>query len=279
MPTAIVWVHTTEGLVIGSDGRVSEKGEVFTDEAQKLFFIPGNNVVYGTGGTSMFTTGSRSGVIDVDESLDARARAIRLDPRMLNDISRYGRSLCADLYSRIKKAKNDGILDEPFEEHFTAHGYAGFVVTHVYIWGYRFVGPKQADVVLMHEKQVPSLQVLPMDVNRTWNVYGSIAVYDALREPTHPTFAQFGKYRIPAMAKNYQIGMEEGIEIAKNYILACQTSEALALDPQACQGIGGKPQILTFRPQGEPQWVDGYRPVEPQAWRVEFRARYIKVML
>ncbi|HTT24386.1 MAG TPA: hypothetical protein VMG82_36015, partial [Candidatus Sulfotelmatobacter sp.] len=76
MPTTIVWVHATEGLVIASDGRVSEKAEVFTDEAQKLFFTPSNDVVYGTAGTSMFTTGSRTGVIDVDELLDARARAI-----------------------------------------------------------------------------------------------------------------------------------------------------------------------------------------------------------
>ena len=80
------------------------------------------------------------------------------------------------------------------------------------------------------------------------------------------------------MAKDMGITTDEAIGIAKGYIMACQSPEAIALDPMPCKSIGGKPQILILQPGHEPEWVVGYEP-PPQTWRQEWRSRHLPAPL
>lgn len=272
MPTAFVYVHTSEGIVVASDGRVKTGDDISTDDAQKIFFIPGQKLVYGTMGVATLTIGGKTDMIDVQREIDKRV--FRVGTHQHISFDAYAKALCSSAFLRIKNASKDGELDDKFEEdeEMRAGGDPGYCFGRIFFWGFHY-GSAHMELRLVHDNQIPRMVSVSKQANRTWNVYGSIKVYDALRDRENHAFDE---YRIDAMKKDHGITKAEGIEIAQRYIKACQTPQALVLDPKYCPGIGGNAQIAIVAPDGMPYWEEGYSPKQPQDWTEDFRAKYIK---
>jgi hypothetical protein len=53
----------------------------------------------------------------------------------------------------------------------------------------------------------------------------------------------------------------EIVAVARMYIAACGSPEALAINPAAAKGIGGRTLIATITPAAGFQWVEGCEPL------------------
>ncbi len=269
MPTAFVSLHTTDGFVIASDGRVRDhENKVLALEAQKLFPIPGRQLVFGIMGISSFSVDSQAGLIDFPSAITERANEI--GTKDYSSVSSYALSLCGGAYLPLKRAKQENRLDNDFPEEprMRVSGRAGYVIAHVFMWGYHH-GPCDVQVLFRHENQVLSgleaSQLGVVDPNASWCVCGSKVINDILCDPRDQ---RFSAYRIAPMTKRGKPTMAEGIEIAKRYVAACDTTEARLLDP-TCEGIGGRVQIATITPSQGVRWVEGHEPVA-QTWKEQF---------
>jgi hypothetical protein len=72
--------------------------------------------------------------------------------------------------------------------------------------------------------------------------------------------------------------LEDGVNITRGYIEACASPLGLEVDPQNCEGLGGRIHVATVTPVQRPSWIrrlrgataiGGFRwaipPIEPQA--------------
>ena len=253
MPTAIVKAYTSEGFVIGADGRVrqDETGIVVTDSTQKIFPIVESNrtLAYALYGNITITdTADHKLVLDLASEIHKSVAAMsRRESR--HDINWYVSKLWPTAYESLLKARRDHNIG-PFPDAADDRG----IIAHVLFYGYYRDEPVEVDLQFRHESQKivrPRLSSLPVQrIERLpLDIRGSKKVADLLINSDDSRFARF---RTPAMRllTRKRLSLSEGIEIAEKYISACDSDEGRAVDPTICAGIGGHIHIAAITATG-----------------------------
>lgn len=242
MPTAIVWIHTAEGVVIASDGRNAhpETGQVQNDETQKIFPIGqlDGRLAYALAGSIRF--GSEDGVV-LDLEIEMRNALTRMHHQTKNWFN-YVSNLTSELDRLIAQAKasSSRLLRKPTE-------------TWIFVVGLFGKHSKSAHIVFQHgNESTESEQYLhPPGFNAP---FGSKRIFELVDLGE----GHFSKYTIPK--RDAVRALSDAIERAKNDILAHCDPEALNVDNETCRGIGGRVQIATITRSAGFAWVPGFEP-------------------
>jgi hypothetical protein len=156
--------------------------------------------------------------------------------------------------SHFRDAKEIGrIRDYPSAEDVPA-GRPGTTIVQIYFVGYFEGKASRADVRLFHRNQVlaspmiDSSQALPGQLE----ISGSDTLANLLFKTDDPRLA---RYRRTAPARQEDLTLTEAIEVARNYIRACNDPIAKTVD-EKCGGIGGHTHIATVTSGEGFKWVD-----------------------
>jgi hypothetical protein len=162
------------------------------------------------------------------------------------------------VYRSLLKAKNSGLLEkypgdlEPGQRDPT--------VFHVWLLGYANGMPIEVDVRLSHRNQ---RLYKPVAIKQQlWLGYppktlGSGEVHNLLYRSDDERLARF---RRAMPSRQEDLTILEAVEVAANYIKACDSDEGREVDPRLCPGIGGRIHIATITPLSGFQWAKGYEP-------------------
>ena len=98
-----------------------------------------------------------------------------------------------------------------------------------------------------------SFPALPGD----YTIVGSELVADIVASSGN----QFLQYKTPGLTKlkknDGSISQKEAIDAGREYIKACMTQEAIIIDPNCCNSIGGDIQAATLKADGNfEKWVE-----------------------
>lgn len=253
--TAIVRILTSHGFVLAADGRGrDERQNIIRDDFQKIFPVLGRPLGYAVHGyTGVGNEGTKDILIDIHNELENGVRSLaRRNPA---DLIAYADKMVRPVYRALLKAKNDRVLEKyPGKAELDQ---PGFGILHVWLVGYHNGSPSEVDVRLFHRDQrlykpVPIQQKIWIGYNP--KTLGSLRVAQLLYESNDVRFARF---RRTVPSRQVDLTLSEAIEVAKAYINACDSDEGRAVDPEVCEGIGGKIQIATITPSGF-QWVPGF---------------------
>ena len=266
MPTAIVRIQTVEAFVIAADGRVRKtengKTSVIQNNMQKIYPIPGESLVYALyGNMQLGKDETDKGDFVVDLISEVATAANGLVGKRFEDVTQYAEQLADPILKRLSEAKNQGeILRFPARPIHIEKGLPGYLIGHVFIFGYYNEQPCEIDIRFFHRNHEPDKQVIPRDLWLGYNpeIWGSFTVAQLLYDSGEGIF--FAGYRRTKPAKPEDLTIEEAIEVAKNYILACDSDTGRGLDPQLCPGIGGRIHIAIIKPDGV-TWTKGYEPL------------------
>jgi hypothetical protein len=265
MPTAIVRLQTTEGFVIAADGRVrgnqNGKLEVVTDELQKIYQIEGEFLVYALYGTMGIGKDENDPDVAVNLVSAFKNAVDALHGQHFEDAVQYGNALALPIYNRIRDAKANAKIERFPERDCDAEpDQPGHVIGHVFLFGYYNGKACELDIRLFHRKQ--SLAQPTVTQRRLWlgydpEIWGSDTVARLLYTSSENVF--FPAYRRRKPKRQEDLTISEAIEVAKNYILACDSVTGRALDPDFCPGIGGHIHIAVITPNSF-RWAVGYEP-------------------
>jgi hypothetical protein len=259
MPTAIMPLYTSQGFAIGADRRRrnSKTGEI-VDAFKKIFPIPGETLAYAVAGSVGITPDDTDDVVfDFREA--TRMSVASIPPGSAKTSREYARRLSVSIHARMQQAVSEAnkqgrkitySVDMP-------HGNAGFVIAHLFVIGYCEDRPGLECVAFWHKDQdgqvsapISSLrQGYPYEF--PWAGYGSAEIFKRLYVTEDRQFADFIGPK-PAILDALTLG--DAVEVAKRYVLACQTPLARQLDPRMCESIGGRPQIVRIT------LTDGFQP-------------------
>jgi hypothetical protein len=252
--TAIVRMLTSSGFVFAADGRARDgHHHIVSDDCQKIFPVAGRPLAYAVFGYTGIGNEDSDKIL-VDVCLELKKAAMNLGNYSPADLVAYGEKLVRPIYNSLLKAKDEGALQK----------YPGTPEPHspdceifaVWILGY-FAGlPSEVMVKMSHREQR-----LRKPVGRHENLWlgyppkimGSPRIDQLLY---HTNDHRFATFRRPLPSRPEDLTLDEAIQVASNYIRACDSPEGRSEDPDLCPGIGGRIQIATVTPSG----VQGYQP-------------------
>jgi hypothetical protein len=250
MPTAIVRVYTSEGFVIGADGRCGQGETVVTDQAQKIFPIveADRTLAYAFSGTTV-TTDTKDQTVVVDLVSEIHKSVATLSQRQSrHDLMWYVSQIWPTPYSLLlSKTKDIG----PFPTVASDPG----VIAHVLFYGYYRKTPSELDLRFMQEEQkVVRPRLFPNPhLKQGTVVHGSENIANVLFSAQDQ---RLSRYRTSAMGRRSgNLSLSEGIEIAQNYIQACDSDEGRQIDPVLCAGIGGHIHIAAITEGEGFKWI------------------------
>jgi hypothetical protein len=271
MPTAIVRIYTSEGFVIAGDGRArDETGRILTENQQKVFPIVDSNraLCYSMNGMPRVYNPADQGetLVDLVAQADQSGKSLQAgNPANLNS---YARKFCRMLRNSLHAAnrKNETTVRlfptlNPYQSEPGSH-----VILYVYFDGYYKGIPGQVDAIFFHRNQTVASPDVSKNLNLqpSYKVHGSLLVANSLLTPTFDP--RLSAYRTAAMSKPLsQITLAEAVEIAAQYIRACDSEIGREIDPVLAPGIGGHIHIATITPNHGFEWAQGYEPVQPVA--------------
>jgi hypothetical protein len=240
MSTAIVRVYTSEGFAIGADGRKYdlETKESF-DSTRKIFWIkePDRILVYALAGTVEFTAEGTGKVL------------FSYNAAIGNAVQELAEQRHKSLW-HYADAMKELLVDaaSPFEEEAQP--------TLIYLDGYYEGRPKRAHIRFFHDgEQVPEVSANVLEHGFPTGC-GTEEIIKALNERDW----RLAKYRTPSWeVRNESRTLSNAIEVAKTWLWAHRSKEALEIDP-LCAAIGGDLHICTITPSGGIQWVPGFKP-------------------
>lgn len=268
MSTAIVRTYTSEGFVIAADGRArgTDDWKVQTDEAQKIFPIGGSStrfLAYSiSGAASIPSRDATEMAFDFVKEINIATQA--LSARRYSSLGDYAKRAFRAVHQKLKDAKLAGRLDYPEAETLDPSE-RGSTIARVLIDGYHKGVPSRVKVRFFHERQVlAGLEVLQQELATGAQWYqGPEKVFDLMfggyGESGNPMFTAYEQRSVELVFHPNET-LRIYAQMAQAYISACSGSEAFAMDPQTCAGIGGRIHIATITPQDGFQWVPGYEP-------------------
>lgn len=235
-------IRTNEGLVIGSDGRVSDySGKVLTDEEQKVHAISREDIslAYGLFGTA------RIGDSDNDTTMfDFRTEVNPVVTECPADNWwRFMTSVGETLTTSLNEARK--AFGKPMDnaEKLTWIVLGGFFGKHL----------KLGHIAITHGLTESTFAPSSYPPGFSYPL-GSLEVFKLI-DGSDPLFAKY------AQPPRLQVRtLMEGIERVRNDILAHFEPCARTVDPDTCGGIGGRVQIATITSSGF-SWIPGYEPV------------------
>lgn len=254
MPTAIVRVYTSEGFVIGADGRCrhAETGIISSDSERKIFSIEnsGRALVYCFQGTTGITdTITHTVVVDliaeIEKSISAMAQA-----RSRHDLTWYVSKVWKptyDLLVETKKTKDVGIFPEINNE-------PGLIAQVLFFGYYRKVAVELALKFLHENQKIMPPKLFPSAHLSPVVAYGSRIVGDLLFASDDSRFDKF-RTSVTHHRSWRNLNLSQAVEIVTSYIRACDSDEGRTVDPKICAGIGGDIHIAEIRSPGVFRWI------------------------
>jgi len=260
--TAIVAVYTTEGFVLGSDGRGSWNGTPLTtgtlaisptDDAQKIFSVstPTCKLAYAVAGFVYNDTGTFSMLRECESQSMASLRAGLICYDYVND---FGKKL----QRRITKAIQDGEV-EPFHRRDGVSDEESYTVCRITFAGYMDDQPcfKCARIRLSRDggRLVHEVESVNIVNGNSVARGGAIAPQLAVRGD-----ARFSAYSIGLNTPPTDLAT--AFTYARAYIECCSDPQAGSVDP-ICNIIGGRVQIAKITPANGFEWFSGFEPAMP----------------
>lgn len=235
MATSIVRIYTAEGFVVAADGREYNPitKSVGRDNCRKIFTISQERrrFTYAISGTNMLTLpGQRSASFD-----------------LLPVIHQVFTNLC------------DGEF-ENLEDYCTAAGKAfrslparqTDIPTILYMDGYSGRTPQRAYINIFHDGRRPERFPEEIHAGSTPGC-GSTTIFNMLANQTRGPIA---RYRSASWnVRRNERSLSDAIEIAKSWMNAHCSPEAIQIDPVNCMAVGGTAHLCINRPTGEFEWM------------------------
>lgn len=255
MPTAIVRYMTGQGFVIAADGRSrNERLEVIADNLQKIFPVPERPLVAAVYGNAGIGNEGDAEPILVDVASELRRSMEALMGRNMGDLVEYAEKLSRPIYRMLFRVKNDGLLHEyPGQSE---ENEPGSTIAHIFLFGYFNGIPSEVDIRFFHRDQrlsKPSCQSRRISRSNP-EIWGSRAVAQRLFMSDDPRFTQYRTDKV-RVTQAEQLTVTDAVELARNYISACNSDLGRETDPDLCPGIGGHVHIASIREQGF-QWIE-----------------------
>jgi hypothetical protein len=262
MSTALFFQYIPPGFVIATDGRSTKEdtGEVANDSVQKLFQIggPARRLAYAMTGALKLETPDGHVAVNIADEMTSTVDL--LSKQKFSSLFAFVSQVCDPIYRTLRTANKAGLIAQlPSIPQPERHGEIGETIIRIVVAGYLDGKPASVEARIAHKDQVilkPRVENQRLDPTWTWRS-GVPEVSARLLEQTDPTFAT---YR-PFIPHNRNPTIAEVVEIARMYIAACGSPEALAINPAAAKGIGGRTLIATITPAAGFRWVEGCEPL------------------
>ena len=249
MSTIILTFRTSEGFVIASDGRKSgpEDGHILSDVAQKIFPLKdrGIHLAYALAGTlhlGEVLAGQAGDRVIFDFSVETATATNVLASSKPSSWWNFVSDLTKSISRSLDRARSGSTysLDKESE-------------TIVFVGGFYGKHLKSAHIKFRHGLRTSEAEPFlhPPGFNAP---HGSGKIFELI-DNGDPRFA---KYRNPR--RDSVVTLSAAIERALNDIHAHCDPEALQIDKETCQGIGGRIQIATITPADGFKWVPGFEP-------------------
>ena len=240
--TAIARAYTKDGFAVAADSRKWDHfTNSFTDTSQKIFRLKHKSasVICSIAGLAQWT------------NFDLASEIIKCSQRIaeiaLCDLDDYASKISAELLIGIEKIgcpKNN-------------QGKNAKAETWVYLDGYALDAPIRHKIKVIHGNGVPTMEISPQELSE-FLCHGSQVVYNGLTSVT-PLGSFLSSYRNAFYALNGD-SLEDSIARSEIFIKAHSDPEALVLDKDGCEGIGGPVHIVTLTPDKNFKWAPGFKP-------------------
>jgi hypothetical protein len=251
MSTAIVKIHTADGFILAADGRgkSSATGITQSDIEQKIFPITnsGRVLAYALQGmTNSTDTKTQSIVFDIRTAIEESVRSLA-ETKSRHDLNWYASKLWAPVNEMlIKKINKLGdfvfpvvVADDPG------------LICQVFICGYYRNISSDSVIQFRHENHKvvrPSVLNFKPTIEPVM-MFGSAEVFRLLFKGTDQRFQEFRSFAMTP-DKRKHLSLDEGAEVATNYIRACASEVGREIDPEVCSGIGGHIHVAEITPSG-----------------------------
>ena len=256
--TALVRIHTSEGIILAADGRQinSATKEVMSDQQQKIFQIGTAKAAYSLCGHVLL--GGRRNTLDTIhcDFVTQTAEQIGDTPVVTGSLIDYARRISLPILESLKNVCAQQDVDLPTRGDGIG---PGVTIVTISLDGYVATNtPEGVDVRFYHEAGV----LCEPEVGRSDHRMAFSGSQIVLNEMI--TGKRLDKYKVPLSDALIQVGANElsqGIRSALNYVTACCSPEARALDPDWCGGIGGHIHIAKITPKVGFRWLRGFSPI------------------
>lgn len=251
MASAILLFYTSEGFLIAADGRARINGIVDSDSTTKIFSIsePNRSLAYAFGGSVALTDKDDPGII----LFDFRAEALKIIESLrsvaYDNLSSYANDCSAELFKRLVSAQKNERMEKFSEKNPS--------IVYVFFAGYVAGQPSYVTVQFLREGQIalpPVVDQMPLTKGYKPLVplYGSGVVAQHIFEMDDPEFAN---YRVGKVNVADSVRLSEVADVASKYFSACADPEAMKIDAEICQAIGGDIHIAKVTPENGFEWV------------------------
>jgi hypothetical protein len=258
--TALFLQWTRDGVVLASDGRSSDEqtGEIKSDTVQKIFQIggPGRRLAYAmTGALKLGAPGEQAASLDL--ALEVRRAVESFSKTKTKNLVTYVSKLAETVARAVQDANKSGRIEKlPILPQPERQNESGHTILRMIVAGYCDGVPDFVEARIFHENGViRAPQVRRQELELAW-MSGVPEVSRQLFDESDP---RFQTYR-PSVPKDRPATLPEVIEMAGQYITACGSPEARAINPTVSRGIGGRTVIATISPTEGFQWVKGFEP-------------------
>jgi len=239
--TAIARVYTPRGFVVAADGRKlnNQTGEIGGDEAQKVFRLS------HTAGEMCFSVAGvgdmllQSGRLDFSAVVSRSAINIATtEIRNPDDYARLlGATICRDIQSLVLDPLASGMEME----------------THLYLDGYILGQPMRRTITISYledrmEARLAAGELLP---GRAIG-HGSPMVWAVLFGKTPDNRLHPHRHICQSLRPTT---VSQAVRVCRALIRAHCDPEALSIDRQKCEGVGGHIHIATVTPEEGFKWV------------------------
>jgi len=260
MSTALFLQYAPDGFVIAADGRSTKEdtGEITGDSVQKIFKIDGPTRKLAYAMTGALKLESPSGEVSVnlaEETTKAINSFSEIDAPSLLE---FARTIFGKVYQVVKDAHAAGrIAQLPAMSQPEEPGDVGETILKTIICGYFHGRASFVRVRLFHKNNaVKEPDVIDEDIRKTW--MSGIADVSMSLFSGQPSIYQ---HYAPYVPKHRMPNMAEIIYMARQYIKACGSPEALKTNPHVANTIGGRTLIATITPGDGFSWVKGFEPL------------------
>lgn len=262
MPTAIITSTTRQGFFIGADGLSrAEKNGVFTPlthKQQKIFPITDRRArfAFAVSGSAAFTCDNETEIIfDFNQAI--REAAARLSGGIYADATNY----CQHLARTVNQSLKNSVLAARAEGRSLTYPsnpdpigqQTREMITMLFICGYYSRTSCNILFEFFHRSGELAAPLILKTLNiGDFSASGSTVVSNLLFGTTNPDFAPFRHVSV-----RYPIDLDftELLTIARDYIAACESPRARALDPNICEGIGGHVHAAKVTQEGGFEWI------------------------
>jgi hypothetical protein len=260
MATAIYRSYTSDGFVVGADGRVG--GPFGTETGQKIFcFGTNRSVAYAF--TGMIQLGPEdTPEVDFDFIEQFSRAAQQISSRRCRTLFDYAERLSNQVNRALKDAQRKGRIQYP-EDAPSPHEPGG-TIANVFADGFHGGFPERARMRFSHRNQVLSDPTVFREELAPGQPFlsGLPEVWERLRNRD----ADFSKYLAPLEGTPHDSeSLSNEISRAHCYIRACSGPEARGLNEKIASGIGGHIHIASVTLTAGFRWVLGLEPISPSS--------------